>query len=60
MEVKGSVVGYGKAEKEQVQLMVSSLLSLDCTVSEDASDALAVAICHAALTSSLQRMGAAQ
>lgn len=60
MEVKSSVVGYGKAEKEQVQLMVSSLLSLDRTVSEDASDALAVAICHAALTCSLQRMGVAQ
>lgn len=48
LEVKTSVVGYGRAEKHQVQLMVRSLLSLDAAiVSEDAADALAVAICHA-------------
>lgn len=48
LEIKTSVVGYGRAEKRQVQLMVSSLLGLEHTVaSEDASDALAVAICHA-------------
>src|SRR3982750_2764932 len=47
MEVKMSVVGYGRAEKSQVQLMVRSLLRLEKTASEDASDALAVAICHA-------------
>ena len=48
MEVKTSVVGYGRAEKAQVQLMVKTILRLpDVIRSEDASDALAVAICHA-------------
>ena len=47
LEVKASVVGYGRAEKHQVQRMVASLLSLPKPESEDASDALAVAICHA-------------
>lgn len=48
MEVKRSVVGYGRAEKEQVQLMVRSLLGLEAEIaSKDASDAVAVAICHA-------------
>ena len=48
LEVKSSVVGYGRAEKHQVQQMVASLLKLNARVeSEDASDALAIAICHA-------------
>lgn len=47
LEVKTSVVGYGRAEKHQVQTMVASLLAMDEPLSEDASDALAVAICHA-------------
>jgi crossover junction endodeoxyribonuclease RuvC len=48
LEVKTSVVGYGRAEKRQVQTMVRSLLRLAEPVeSEDACDALAVAICHA-------------
>ena len=48
LEVKSSVVGYGRAEKQQVQLMVKSLLGLERPIeSEDASDAVAVAICHA-------------
>ncbi len=48
LEVKSSVVGYGRAEKHQVQRMVASLLKLDVPIeSEDASDALAIAICHA-------------
>jgi crossover junction endodeoxyribonuclease RuvC len=43
-----SVVGYGRAEKSQVQQMVASLLKLAKPLSsEDASDALAIAICHA-------------
>ncbi len=47
LEVKMSVVGYGRAEKQQVQMMVRSLLRLEEQVdSYDASDALAVAICH--------------
>lgn len=48
LEVKMSVVGYGRAEKSQVQQMVASLLRLAHPLaSEDASDALAIAICHA-------------
>jgi crossover junction endodeoxyribonuclease RuvC len=48
LEVKTSVVGYGRAQKGQVQLMIRALLGLgETAVSEDASDALAVAICHA-------------
>jgi len=47
--VKSAVVGYGGAEKEQVQKMVRLLLP-GCamlTMSADAADALAIAICHA-------------
>lgn len=48
LEVKVSVVGYGRAEKRQVQLMVRSITGLgEAIESEDAADALAVAICHA-------------
>lgn len=47
LEIKTSVVGYGRAEKRQVQMMVRSLLHLDAEIeSEDASDAVAVAVCH--------------
>ncbi len=45
--VKQAVVGYGQAEKEQVQHMVRVLLGLSGSPSADAADALAVAICHA-------------
>ena len=48
LEVKGSVVGYGRATKQQVQMMTASLLGLQEVVKpHDAADALAVAICHA-------------
>ena len=48
LEVKVSVVGYGRAEKRQVQMMVHSLLATELQIeSLDATDALAVAICHA-------------
>ena len=48
LEIKTSVVGYGRAEKHQVQLMVRSLTGLrEAIESEDAADAIAVAICHA-------------
>jgi crossover junction endodeoxyribonuclease RuvC len=60
LQVKISVVGYGRAEKYQVQLMVQSLLGLESLIdSEDASDALAVAICHATHIAFQQRVGAA-
>lgn len=46
-EVKRAVVGYGRAEKQQVQQMVCLLLGLETAPSPfDASDALAIAICH--------------
>lgn len=48
MEVKSAVTGYGRADKPQVQQMVCALLKLKTIPEEyDASDALAVAICHA-------------
>jgi crossover junction endodeoxyribonuclease RuvC len=47
LEVKSAVTGYGRAEKPQVQQMVRALLKLnDPPQPYDASDALAVAICH--------------
>ena len=46
MQVKSAVVGYGRADKRQVQDMVRRLLTLPEVVGTDASDALAVAICH--------------
>jgi crossover junction endodeoxyribonuclease RuvC len=45
--VKQAVAGNGAARKEQVQGMVMRLLKLPAPPSEDAADALAVAICHA-------------
>lgn len=47
LQVKSAVVGYGHAAKQQVQQMVKVLLNLPEIAQEDASDALAVAICHA-------------
>ena len=47
-EIKQALVGHGRAEKSQVQHMVTLLLGLDTAPSPyDASDALAIAICHA-------------
>jgi crossover junction endodeoxyribonuclease RuvC len=57
LEVKMSVVGYGRAEKSQVQIMVQSLLRLpEAIASEDASDALAIAICHATREATSRRL----
>ncbi|HYM26080.1 MAG TPA: crossover junction endodeoxyribonuclease RuvC [Vicinamibacterales bacterium] len=47
-EIKRAVVGYGRAEKTQVQQMIRVILQLDrAPEPHDAADALAVAICHA-------------
>ncbi len=47
LEVKQAVVGYGSADKQQVQQMVKVLLGLgEIPQPDDAADALAVAICH--------------
>lgn len=48
LQVKQSVVGYGKAEKKQVQMMVQTILKLEKMPKlDDTADALAIAICHA-------------
>lgn len=48
MQVKMAVVGYGVAEKQQVQFMVTRILGLDAPPKpDDVADALALAICHA-------------
>lgn len=48
MEVKQSVVGYGGAEKKQIQFMIQRILNLkEVPKPDDAADALALAICHA-------------
>lgn len=47
LQVKQAVVGYGRAEKAQVQFMVKTILSLpDIPKPDDVADALAIAICH--------------
>jgi crossover junction endodeoxyribonuclease RuvC len=59
LKVKSTVTGYGRAEKPQVQHMVAVLLGLgEAPKSLDASDALAVAICHAQHAAGMQRMTA--
>jgi crossover junction endodeoxyribonuclease RuvC len=61
LEVKTSVVGYGRAEKHQVQLMVRSLTGLgEAIESEDAADALAVAICHATTSNTIRPLRVAR
>lgn len=45
-EVKQALTGYGQATKDQIQKMVKATLKLPEVAQEDASDALAVAICH--------------
>lgn len=48
LEIKSAVVGYGRAEKAQVQTMVQLILGLpEIPTPDHAADALAVAICHA-------------
>lgn len=60
LTIKSSVVGYGRAEKEQVQLMVARLLRLEeIPQPADAADALAIAICDLHIWATLSRQGAA-
>jgi len=47
LQIKKSVVGHGKAAKQQVQDMVQRLLALNAIPAPDPADALACAICHA-------------
>lgn len=54
LQVKQAVVGYGKAEKQQVIAMVTSLLKLPKPPKpDDTADALAIAMCHAQSSASL-------
>lgn len=47
LQVKQAVVGYGRAEKAQIQFMVKTILGLPETPKpDDVADALAIAICH--------------
>ena len=49
MQVKQAIVGYGKAEKQQIQQMVKMLLHMeDIARPDDAADAIAIALTHAA------------
>lgn len=59
-QVKNAVTGSGRATKDQIQRMVRALLRLPEIAAEDASDALAVAICHincAGLAEKIARSG---
>jgi crossover junction endodeoxyribonuclease RuvC len=57
-QIKLSVVGYGAAQKEQVQQMVTRLLNIPVIPQADAADALAAAICHAHTSQTLLKLGA--
>ncbi len=46
LEVKKAIVGYGRAEKSQVQEMVKLILNIKGTLLPDSADALALALCH--------------
>lgn len=60
LSIKSAVVGYGRAEKSQVQLMVARLLRLqEPPEPPDVADALAIAICHIHTAATLQRQQAA-
>ena len=59
LAIKSAVVGYGRAEKHQVQQMVTRLLNLsEIPEPADAADALAIAICHLHTAATLQRQHA--
>jgi len=60
LSIKSAVVGYGRADKQQVQQMVMRLLKLSVAPEPaDASDALAIAICHIHTAATLNRYQAA-
>ena len=60
LAIKSAVVGYGRAEKAQVQVMVARLLHLEqLPQPADAADALAIAICHIHTAATLLRQAAA-
>lgn len=57
LQVKQSVVGYGRAEKKQVQQMVKNILGLsEVPKPDDTADAVAIAICHAHASGGVNRL----
>jgi crossover junction endodeoxyribonuclease RuvC len=61
LSVKSAVVGYGRAEKSQVQIMVARLLKLpEIPEPADVADALAIAICHIHTAGTLRKQAAAR
>lgn len=57
LQVKQGLVGYGRADKKQVQVMVKTILGLrEIPKPDDAADALAIAICHAHSAAYRQRV----
>ena len=59
-QIKQAITGRGRGTKEQVQHMIKVLLSLAATPQQDASDALAVALCHAHIQGTLAHVEAAK
>lgn len=59
-QVKQSVVGYGAADKKQVQHMVKKLLNISIELQADAADALAVALCHAHMRFCMSKLGSTE
>lgn len=59
-QIKKALVGRGRAEKSQMQHMVTSILALSSMPQKDAADALCVAVCHVHTRASLIKMGAGQ
>jgi crossover junction endodeoxyribonuclease RuvC len=55
-KIKQALTGTGRAEKAQMQHMICMILQLNKAPSEDAADALSVAVCHAHTTQSLVKM----
>lgn len=57
LQIKQGLVGYGRAEKKQVQLMVKTILNLkEVPKPDDTADALAAAVCHGHAAGSRNRM----
>ncbi len=59
LQIKQAVVGKGRADKTQVQHMVTALLKLNKTPQADAADALAVALCHSHMRQGLAAISGA-
>jgi crossover junction endodeoxyribonuclease RuvC len=59
-QVKQTVVGHGRASKEQVAFLVRALLGMRRPPAADAADALAIALCHARLAAAAGRVGRAR